>query len=89
MTNVRCVDEAVLAGLTRVGGVSAVHIVEDEPGYTASVVLRSTREMVHLATTRNMRAPRRFKSVDVAVNKLSKLIGATEFVVTLAGAKQR
>lgn len=51
--------------------------------YVVSVKLRKTGSRLYLATRRTPNEPRRFQRVDVAINVLTKMIGATKFLVTL------
>jgi hypothetical protein len=80
-----CAREEVFVPAIRVGGIAETRIswVPELMCYVVSVKLRKTGSRLYLATRRTPNEPRRFQRVDVAINVLTKMIGATKFLVTL------
>jgi len=70
------------------GGIKEVFISQtkhddDATEYIASVQIKRSGDILYLATRRKPNEARKFKSVDVAISALSKLIGAEIFTVLL------
>lgn len=70
------------------GGIKEVYISQTKKDdgtieYIASVQIKRSGNILYLATRRKPNETRKFKSVDVAISALSKLIGAEIFTVLL------
>lgn len=78
-----CAREEELVPAVKAGGIREVRISLDgkDGTFVVSVEIRSTGEVLYLATRRNPNEPRKFKRVDVAMATATKMFGATKFIV--------
>ncbi|WP_230182681.1 hypothetical protein [Aquabacterium sp. CECT 9606] len=83
LTPKKCLREEEFLPAVRVGGIKDCRISFDpqDKTFNISVEVRSTGEVFFLATRRIPDSPRKFKSVDVAINTATKLLGVTKFTV--------
>lgn len=80
-----CAKEEVFVPIIKTGGIEETRILLDEAtgAYIVSVKIKNNGKLLYLSTRRSPQTPRQFKSVDVAINVINKLIGAKKFVVVI------
>lgn len=84
---IECAKQEILVPAAKAGGVEEVRIIEVTGNvFVVCVEIRHTGRKLYLASRREPNEPRQFKSIDVAIKKISELVGSKKYTVLLSTA---
>jgi hypothetical protein len=80
-----CAKQEILVPAAKAGGIAEVRIIETdtENVFVVCVEISRTGRRLYLAARREPNEPRQFKSIDVAIKVIAKLVAAKKFTVLL------